>query len=85
MVDENPPHGLSSDRKEVGSVLIRDRLAAEEANTQLVHHGVGFERMITALPLQKAGGDLAQLRVHHGEQPVARLLITLAPPGEPAV
>jgi len=48
----------------MGSILVRDWLAAEKANAQLVHHGVGFERMITTLALQEPGRNLAQLRMH---------------------
>src|SRR5262249_39314240 len=84
MIDENTPHRLSCDGKEVSSVLVRDRLPAENAQVQLVHHGAGFARMIPTLPLQETRGDLAQLRVHHREQRVARLRIALPPPGEQA-
>jgi hypothetical protein len=59
-------------------------LPAENAKEQLVHDGAGFERMIPTLALQETRGDLAQLRVHCGEQRVARLLITFPPPGEQA-
>lgn len=59
MVDENTAHRLGRDCKEVGAVLVCDRLPAEKAEVQLVHHGVGFERVITTLPAQETRGDLA--------------------------
>jgi hypothetical protein len=84
IIDENTPHRFGRDCKEVGTILVRDRVPAENAKVQLVHHGAGFERMIPTLPLQETRGDLAQLRVHRGEQRVARPLITFPPLGEQA-
>ena len=84
MIDENPTHRLSGDREEVDAIPIRDGLAPDQAKAELIHHGVGFERMIAALPLQEVRGDLAQVRMDRGEDLVARARIPLPPLREPA-
>ena len=68
VIDENPSHHLRRDGKEMRPVTIRNRLAANQSNAEFVHHRVGFERVIAAFGLKKAGGDVAQGGVNHRKQ-----------------
>ena len=82
-IDENPSHRLRREGKEVRPVAIRNRLAPNQANAEFVHDSIGFERVIAAFSLQKAGGDLPQMGVDNGKQAVARLVVAVPPPREP--
>ena len=83
MIDQDPPHRLSGNGKEVSPILIGDRLVTEEAYTQLIHQCVWFERVIRALALKETRRDLAQLRMDDGEKPIASVLVALPPIGQP--
>src|SRR4029434_1697790 len=84
MVDEDPPHRLRGDGKEVRAIVEGDRLGAEQAYTQFVDKRVRLERVIAAFVVEEACGDLLQLRLHDGKQLVARAIITLSPVAQPA-
>ena len=61
MIDENTPHRLGRDRKEVGAILIGQWLAPDQTKTELVHNGVWLERMVAAFALKQTGGELPEL------------------------
>ena len=85
VVDQDPAHRLGGDREEMRPILVRHRGPAEEAKVELVDDGIGLERVVAALAAQQPGGELAQLRVHDGEELVARLLVAGAPAASRAV
>lgn len=83
VVDEDPSHGLRRNREEVRPVLVRDRLASEETDTELVHQRARFERMIAALVAQETCRNLAQVGMNDVEEPLARVIIATPPIDEP--
>jgi hypothetical protein len=65
------------------SILIGNGLVSEETDAELVHQSVGFERMISTLPLHEMGSYLAQFRLDDGKELVTRMRIALPPQAEP--
>ena len=61
-VDENLPHGLGGDAKEVAVIGIGP--VADEPKVGLVHQGGGVERVIGPFPGHLGRGQLAQLVVN---------------------
>ena len=84
VIDQDPAHRLRGDREEVDPVLVRHRLAADEAEVQLVDDGVRLQRVIGPLPLEQSRGERAQLRMHDRKEPVARPFVPGTPVGQPA-
>ena len=84
VIDQDPAHRLRGDREEMDPVLVRHRLAADEAEVQFVDDGVRLQRVVVPLPLEQSRGERAQLRMHDRKQPIARPFVPGAPVGQPA-
>jgi hypothetical protein len=84
VVDENPPHRLCGDGKEMGAVSEGDGLRTQHAQAELVDQRVRFECVIGALMVKETRGDLLQLRMHNRKQPVTGGVVTVPPVAEPS-
>ena len=84
VIDQHAAHGLRCDREEVGAILKRNRLAADEPEVELVDHGVRFERVIGPFAPKQVRRQLPQLGVDDREELIAGVLVSGAPTRQPA-
>jgi len=83
VINQDAAHGLCGDGQEMGAVLIGNRLAADQAEIELVDDGVGFKGVVGTFPPKQTGCQLPQLGMDDGEQLVTRVGITISPLGQP--
>src|SRR5262245_37643670 len=82
MVDEDAPHRLSRDRKEMGAVLPVHALVVDQAHVSLVDQRGGLQAVAGALAFHVAVREVAKLLVHDRRQLSERALIATAPRAE---
>ena len=58
MIDEDPPHRLGGDGKEMRAVLIRHRFAAHQPNPEFIDERMRVERVTAAFMAKEPGRDL---------------------------
>jgi hypothetical protein len=79
MVDQDSPHDLRRDAKELGAVEPRHALLSLQADVSLVHECRRLQCVIPALVAQICGCALAQLLVDERNQIFTRLQVAAAP------
>jgi hypothetical protein len=82
MVDQDSPHQLRRDAKELRAVLPADALLIDELEIGFVHETRGLQRVPWPLVKEVAGGDVAQLPIDNGKQILERVAVAVAPGDE---
>jgi hypothetical protein len=84
VIDENPPHELSRDRKEVRAILPRRRALPNELQVQLVDEGGRLERVIDPFAPERPPCDAPEFGVYDWQQLFERVTVATAPIDEQA-
>ena len=83
VVDQDPTHGLGSDREEVVAIPGADLASAREAHIGLVHECSRAEGVIGPLVTELRSGEGAQFLIYHGKQSVERVGVALSKTAQP--
>jgi len=85
IVDENSPHNLRRDRKEVSTVLPRDLPCVHQAKVRFIHQGSRLQRPLRALLPHLQMSNPMEFPVHDRSELLKGSLISVAPgPEKPA-
>ena len=79
VIDQNSPHCLRRNAEEMGPVLPPDRTLVNELQERLVDERGRLERVVRALAPQVAGRKPPQFGIHLRQQPLERVLTSVAP------
>jgi hypothetical protein len=79
MVDQDPAHDASRDRKEMDAVLPADVLGPDQPDVRLVDERGRLKAVAGALPGQAAPRNLVELTVHERNQSLEGCLVAISP------
>jgi hypothetical protein len=79
MIDEDAPHHLRGQAKEVGAILPRHAPLPDEAQVRLVDERCRLECVVPPLAPEIRGRALPQFAVHQRKQVIAGLKIATSP------
>ena len=79
MIDQDAPHRLRGNAKEMRAVLPSHRPLVDELQKSLVDEGRGLQRVVGTFFSQVAGRELPQLAMNLRHQAVEGLFLPVAP------
>src|SRR5262249_59843137 len=78
-IDENPPHQLSGQSKELGTTAQMEPTTVDEPQVRLVHQSRGLESMLRPFTSHIMASQPAEMIVHDGRELTKRVCVAAFP------